>query len=181
MRLAQISAITQAPAGARPRAGLTPKPPTALRSQAAARRPSFRAVRCAAAVADTAQQLQGWLAAAGVDVGKQAAALGGSGGLVASRPVKQGEQLLAIPQSAWITPDTAQQSDIGQHLAGCARACVCCSCCRGSGRHRPCMLPCGALRHTWLAAHMPLLALTQLQRPTLQAGALGGPGPLPAG
>lgn len=72
------------------------------------------AVRAAAAQATT-QQLASWLA--GVD--KAAAAAPGAGGLVAARPVKAGEQLFAVPESAWITAEMAADAPvIGPHLAG---------------------------------------------------------------
>ncbi|KAL4444028.1 hypothetical protein ABPG75_011765 [Micractinium tetrahymenae] len=71
----------------------------------------------AAATVQQAQEVTAWLAGAGVDVAKQAVAPSGSG-LVTSRPVNKGEQLFAIPESAWITPQTAAQSEIGQYLAG---------------------------------------------------------------
>ena len=113
---------------ARPCAGPLPqaaapalKPPTpgALRLALPRACSSRRALlqRCAAA----ASQLEGvttWLAAAGVDVGKQAAAPGADGSLVTTRPVAKGEQLFAIPESAWITPAIAAQSEIGQYLVG---------------------------------------------------------------
>ncbi len=99
---------------------LVPKPPTLQQRPGL---PGPRAVRrhhrCVAAA--STQQVEGvasWLAGDGVDVGKQAAAPGAGGGLVCSRAVKAGEQLFAIPESAWITPKTAEQSDIGSCLAG---------------------------------------------------------------
>lgn len=74
----------------------------------------------AATSAASAEALPAWLASAGVDVGKQAAAVG-AGGLVASRDVNPGEPFFAIPKAAWITAETAAASDIGQHLSGCVR------------------------------------------------------------
>ncbi|EFN56770.1 hypothetical protein CHLNCDRAFT_8187, partial [Chlorella variabilis] len=38
--------------------------------------------------------------------------------LVCSKAVNKGEQLFAVPEAAWITADTAQQSQIGSHLTG---------------------------------------------------------------
>ncbi|PRW51051.1 fructose-bisphosphate aldolase-lysine N- chloroplastic [Chlorella sorokiniana] len=70
----------------------------------------------AAATAQT-EGLAAWLAAAGLDAAKQAVAAG-AGGLVCARPVKAGEQLFVVPAAAWITAETAAQSDIGQHLQG---------------------------------------------------------------
>jgi hypothetical protein len=61
--------------------------------------------------------VQSWLAAAGVDLSKLAAAPSPAG-LVCSRAVARGEQIFAIPESAWITTATAEESDIGSHLAG---------------------------------------------------------------
>ncbi len=80
-----------------------------------------------------------WLAGAGVDTAKQAVAPSGSG-LVTSRPVNKGEQLFAIPESAWISSQTAAQSEIGQHLAGwvprhCGRAVS--TACRGAPNGAP--------------------------------------------
>lgn len=120
MLLVQLQAARPAPGCRAP--GARPKPPTTPACRPAGApspRPGRRQLRCTAQAATaTPQQLEGWLAAAGVDVGKLAAAPGASGGLVATRAVKAGEQLLAIPQSAWITAETALQSDIGKHLAG---------------------------------------------------------------
>ena len=74
-----------------------------------------------AAATAQAEGLTAWLAAAGVDAAKQAVAPSAAG-LVCARPVKAGEQLFAVPAAAWITAETAAQSDIGQHLQGCVRA-----------------------------------------------------------
>lgn len=74
-------------------------------------------LQCQAAASTAQEGVTAWLAGAGVDVAKQAVAPSGSG-LVTSRPVNKGEQLFAIPESAWITPLTAAQSEIGQYLAG---------------------------------------------------------------
>ena len=67
----------------------------------------------------TAQQLEGvasWLAAGGA--AKAAVVPTAAGGLQTSRAVSRGEQLFAVPQSAWITAATAQQSAIGRYLEG---------------------------------------------------------------
>ncbi len=71
-----------------------------------------------AAATAQAEGLSAWLAAAGVDAAKQAVAPAAAG-LVCTRPIKAGEQLFAVPAAAWITAETAAQSDIGQHLQGC--------------------------------------------------------------
>lgn len=74
-------------------------------------------LNCQAAASTAEQGVTAWLSGAGVDTGKQAVVPSGSG-LVTSRPVNKGEQLFAIPESAWITPQTAAQSEIGQYLTG---------------------------------------------------------------
>jgi hypothetical protein len=38
--------------------------------------------------------------------------------LVAAKDIAAGEQVLAVPDSAWITPATAQQSSIGKYIQG---------------------------------------------------------------
>lgn len=114
--MAALPAALGAPLGAHgPRSAL--KPPTGARP---ARRPLAHrragAVQVhASAAAATTQQLAFWLA--GVD--KAAAAAPGASGLVASRAVKAGEQLFAVPESAWITAEMATDAPvIGPHLAG---------------------------------------------------------------
>lgn len=137
--------LTQAIAAAscRPaRAAAGPKPRTAPGPPCRRPRPPQRAARAqAAAATQQAEGLAAWLAAAGVDASKQAAAPG-AGGLVCTRAVKPGEQLFAVPATAWITADTAAQCDIGQHLQGCA----CCPGARQRAGARP-RSPCAGPLH----------------------------------
>jgi hypothetical protein len=117
-------AISSLPAAQQGRVCQGAKPRTARQQAGRPARPPARSQRrshlqCRAAAA-TAQQLEGvqsWLAAAGVYLSKLAAAPSPSG-LVCSRAVARGEQIFAIPDSAWITAATAEESDIGSHLAG---------------------------------------------------------------
>ena len=118
MELARAVSATRPAAGPARRCPQA-KPRTAA-PQPAGRRPS-RAQRLQpvhAAATAQAEGLSAWLAAAGVDAAKQAVAPAAAG-LVCTRPVKAGEQLFAVPAAAWITAETATQSDIGQHLQGC--------------------------------------------------------------
>ncbi|KAI7846455.1 hypothetical protein COHA_000066 [Chlorella ohadii] len=117
MELARAVSATRPAAGPARRCPQA-KPRTAA-PQPAGRRPS-RAQRLQpvhAAATAQAEGLSAWLAAAGVDAAKQAVAPAAAG-LVCTRPVKAGEQLFAVPAAAWITAETATQSDIGQHLQG---------------------------------------------------------------
>lgn len=116
MMLAQA---TVAAAQARPGRAQAPHTlPQLARLAPTAARPARIQLRCAAAATAQAEGVVQLLAASGVAVDKQAAAPSPAG-LVCSRAVKAGEQLLAIPQAAWITAETAAaQPDIGRHLAG---------------------------------------------------------------
>jgi hypothetical protein len=67
------------------------------------------------------QQLLSWASQSKIALDKVATAADVSTGqaiLVAARDVAAGEQVLAVPDSAWVTPATAQQSSIGKHVAG---------------------------------------------------------------
>lgn len=119
MELARAAAATRPAGQARcPQA----KPHTAVQARPACRRPRLaqRLVSISAAATAQAEGLAAWLAAAGVDAAKQAVAPGAAG-LVCARPVKAGEQLFVVPAAAWITTETAAQSDIGQYLQGCEK------------------------------------------------------------
>eukprot|EP00887_Chlorella_sp_A99_P001195 scaffold14.g1195.t1 len=80
-------------------------------------RPRRRYAAARAAATSQAGQLESWLSAAGVDVGKAAVALG-RGGLVTTRPVARGETMFAVPDSAWITMESVARSELGPALAG---------------------------------------------------------------
>lgn len=119
--------LARAAAATRPKAGLAArcpqaKPHTAVQARPACRRPRHaqRLAPIHAAATAQAEGLAAWLAAAGVDAAKQAVAPGAAG-LVCARPVKAGEQLFVVPAAAWITTETAAQSDIGQYLQGCEK------------------------------------------------------------
>lgn len=118
MRLATHITAPAALAGVAP---CRPKPRTAAGRAPTSTHHRYQQLQCRAATAQQAVDgVAAWLAAAGVDAAKQAVAPGPAG-LVCSRAVKAGEQLFAIPQSAWITAQTAADSpEIGQYVAGCA-------------------------------------------------------------
>ena len=72
----------------------------------------------AAVISSEQTALEGFLAGQGVDLANAAVAVGPGGGLVAARPVGRGEQLFAVPEVAWVTPDTVRRSDLGPAVAG---------------------------------------------------------------
>lgn len=116
MELARAVSATRPAAGPARRCPQA-KPRTAA-PQPAGRSRAQRLQPVHAAATAQAEGLSAWLAAAGVDAAKQAVAPAAAG-LVCTRPIKAGEQLFAVPAAAWITAETAAQSDIGQHLQGC--------------------------------------------------------------
>lgn len=68
-----------------------------------------------AASTSQAEGIAEWLTSQGVDLSK--AAVGPSGHLVSTRPVAKGETVLSVPETAWITKETALQSSMGPLVA----------------------------------------------------------------